>query len=388
MIYRVIVKARSPISLSARHATLGLATPGLDHIPGHAWRGAVAWDWLRREPGAARRQEFQRLFTKETARWGNLSPAKDSKVDAHPIPLTALSCKRERGFRSEDGHGVTDGLFRYLAGDAPEECRVCQARLDTARGFYQAEGGECWGSNVSARLVARTAVNATRGTAQAEQLYTLRVLNEGQFFRGEVEVPDADSATLEGLIANGKVFRVGAARSRGLGQIEVILRTKLQSREAWPPDDLQARLERVDQHVGALAFFEGRFPFVLTLESDAVLLNDYQQFQTTITVEALRREARWWNDVTLQWPVGLRLERSFATTRRVAAWNAAHGWPRPLELAVAAGSVAVFSVPRAAQVELLACLKRLETSGLGERPAEGFGRVVVNHPFHFEEQWR
>jgi CRISPR-associated Csx10 family RAMP protein len=327
-------------------------------------------------------------LTGETAWWSNLYPAKDFKVDVHLIPLTALSCKRDGGFQSDDGHGVTDGLFRYLAGNAPEECPVCQAGLDTVRSFYQAQDGAYWGSNVGTRLIARTAVNATRGTAQAEQLYTLLGLNEGQFFRGEVEVPDTDNATLESLIANGKVFHIGAARSRGLGQVEVILRTENQSREAWPPNDLETRLERVDQSISAQALFEGRLPFVLTLESDAIMLNDYQQFQTTLTVETLRREARCWNDAALQWPAGLRLERSFAATRRVASWNAAHGWPRSPELAVAAGSAAVFSAPREASGELLECLKRLEATGLGERQAEGFGRVVVNHPFHFEEQWR
>lgn len=58
-------------------------------------------------------------------------------------------------------------------------------------------------------------------------------------------------------------------------------------------------------------------------------------------------------------------------------FNARWGLPRPSQVAVAAGSVAGFDLDGRVGSEQLA---QLERSGIGERTAEGFGRVVFNHP--------
>jgi CRISPR-associated protein Csx10 len=71
----------------------------------------------------------------------------------------------------------------------------------------------------------------------------------------------------------------------------------------------------------------------------------------------------------------------------VSGWNIAHGLPRPDDLAIVAGSVAVFSAPRGSRNVVIDCLKLVEARGIGERIQEGFGRVIVSHPFHLQEEW-
>jgi hypothetical protein len=69
---------------------------------------------------------------------------------------------------------------------------------------------------------------------------------------------------------------------------------------------------------------------------------------------------------------------------RLRGWNAAHGLPRQDEWIVSRGSVYVylFEGNEPSRDALMRRLDELETSGLGGRRGEGFGRVVVSDEFH------
>ena len=68
--------------------------------------------------------------------------------------------------------------------------------------------------------------------------------------------------------------------------------------------------------------------------------------------------------------------------RRVDSWSAAEGQPRATRLAVQAGSVLKIYLGNSAEQrrKALAALRELETVGIGELRAQGFGRFVVGDP--------
>lgn len=68
--------------------------------------------------------------------------------------------------------------------------------------------------------------------------------------------------------------------------------------------------------------------------------------------------------------------------RRVDSWSAAEGQPRATRLAVQAGSVLKVYLGDSAEKrrKTLAALRELETVGIGELRAQGFGRFVVGDP--------
>ena len=68
--------------------------------------------------------------------------------------------------------------------------------------------------------------------------------------------------------------------------------------------------------------------------------------------------------------------------RRVDSWSAAEGQPRATRLAVQAGSVLKVYLGDSAEQrrKTLAALRELETVGIGELRAQGYGRFVVGDP--------
>lgn len=392
MKYHLIVETLSPLCVSARHPIVGQATPSLDYIPGTALRGACAAELLLRGESATS-PFFTALFKEAIAAWGNLYPYRSNSEGLRrslPLPLTALSCKRHPGFKNDQEHGALDSLIARLTGRDQRLSRCpqqdCAAPLDDFAGFYVIDANRHISAGVSRRLIARTAISKRWGTAQSGSLYTLEVLNEGQHFSGYLDLPGQCDAEIRTLLQPDVSLRVGVARRRGLGELQVVNCSPLPIEPPELEKPLEERIDDLDARLHA-HFHDERLRFALTLYADAVLLDDYQRYQTVVTTEALRREARFWPEQLRQATDLLCLERAFSRTRRVSGWNVAHGLPRPDDLAIVAGSVAVFSVPRNVRAAVVDCLKLIEDRGIGERTQEGFGRVIVNHPFHLQEDW-
>jgi hypothetical protein len=85
-------------------------------------------------------------------------------------------------------------------------------------------------------------------------------------------------------------------------------------------------------------------------------------------------------------PPPFRLESGFARTRQVSGFNGVPGVPRAIDLALAAGSVWRFAWDNAAPEERRKDARiRLEEAhrwGLGLRRGEGFGRILLDLPWH------
>lgn len=106
------------------------------------------------------------------------------------------------------------------------------------------------------------------------------------------------------------------------------------------------------------------------LTSDCVLLDDDLQYAPTAS--ALAGE--------IAGALGVTVEIADQSVRptRIESWQRRWVRPRATLPALAAGSVVRFVCSPAPSADALAALQR---SGLGERRAEGFGEIVVNHPF-------
>jgi CRISPR-associated protein Csx10 len=108
----------------------------------------------------------------------------------------------------------------------------------------------------------------------------------------------------------------------------------------------------------------------ITLLSDMVVRNAYGQYDATFPVDALVQQLGLGREELQAVPA-----RSFIATTSHGGFNRTWGLPMPQTLALASGSVLVFTLSQPLDTTRVA---RLEAHGLGERRVEGFGRVAVN----------
>jgi hypothetical protein len=285
-------------------------------------------------------------------------------------------------------HPTWSGLATY------ERCGYpgCNAPLQRLPGYFEWERHENppWlrRSALSLRLLARTAMLATLESARPGALFARESVDAGQLFAGFIDVVDMHKQTVEGLLTPGVQLYIGSGRTAGLGKVEI---TDLD--QHWDP--LHALLGSPAQR---LAEFTQRLPVALrahwafapiTLLTDMILLDPYLRAATALTPPLLAHYLALDHalDNSTPCPIlppGLELFLAVNATKRIAGWNTAAIPPRPRhdDHAIAAGSVFVLAAPpdQAQALEILC--QTLETNGLGERRAEGFGQLAVAFPFH------
>lgn len=378
---------RSPLCLSERRAG-GQFGVSLDFLPGRVLRAALAHNMLDR--GEENSPLFRSLF---------LQPGGAFFEDATPglgrTPSTALSCKTEAGFRPER-HGVLDTLLPRLAwhltrppGVVPRfRCHQCGLPLEPFSKLYRKGARGLTQVSLGYRLLTRVALNRRRYAAEEGMLYSPMVLEE-------LELPAQPGAPREAVLMQGRVLAredlaeelrrqlqtvewVGSGTGRGLGHVTVEV--------GAPCDHQDNRLEtrvasfntQLREAVEALARLGGRPPdglgtgrfFSLTLSSDALLSGPARtpplQAMADAVAGYLKAEPVWAS--ASQIPVG--------------GWCTAWGLPRPLEVAVRAGSVFVFKTDSTEDPN--PALQRLQSLGVGWRREDGFGAVRVCAEFHVD----
>ena len=419
---RVILEAQGPLLLGDGLPTGNVQSSRL-FIAGSVLRGTLAKAILAplglwRHSGYAVRESpppepFRRIFLGESpARFGFLYPVRltgdrAEDCEAFPLPLTAMSCKAHRGFRSDGRHGVFDqllGRLRRVAGGRNASqglCPTCKKRLDRMRGFaLRQEAGDpstYRGVKVHPRAFVRVGLNRLTETAEERILYTLEALvpgfagdgptpSEGEYaepplsFVGYWTLSEEQWADLRELLrrylpagdGNRYPLRIGSARARGMGKVRLHW---VEGQTAFP--SLEQRLER----------FQPRGPdgqpvdpkhlyFALTLRSPLLLYDGLGRPTTRATQEVLAAYAS-----TV--PTGLEmLPASVVEQEPWTGWSAAWGLPKPIVPVITAGSVLAFRAPAAEREPVIAFLREVEEEGLGERRAEGWGEVVACDPFH------
>lgn len=434
---------KSPLAIRADHAPEGADTAR--YIPGASVAGSLAS--LHRLHYPDRTSDFEKLFIAGQVHYPDLHPAtlndqdmqNEYRAPIYPTPNTAQSCKRHPGFLHifrgeedtvEDGdrHGVRDSLLDWAlfslvdkSNRSPNdqntvrasvlcapfqdarECKICHSLMDRYTGHYyrrDEENGNMIIADVKTRLQTHTGINRNTGTVQESILYNRRVFAEGTRFWGMVKVADELAPTLTDFIeqvGHSGLVHIGTGRTRGMGQVSISVESMENGQDNSP--SFQARLRNFDDKLreavkrfsatkevkefSASTDFKldlGSFYFALTLYSPVILRDALLRYRGSINEEALGE--------LLQLPADqFSLVYQSASTRRVTGWNDLWGTPRTNEIAIETGSVFLFE-SQLPQKKVEQALFKIESEGVGQRRAEGFGRVCVSDPFHLEGELR
>lgn len=327
-----------------------------DYLPGSVLRGAIIRKYLRAnnltELDAAR-TDIRRLFFDGTTRYLNGYPLDRLGVRTLPTPL---SWQREKGNETD--------IFDFAIEIPAEEEKQWQGvgKPFCSLGELEVEGGR------KVRLVepdrhiavhtARTrrfgramparAIAPSKGDMPGA-VYRYDALAPGQTFEAAVICDrDADADTILQLLTGEATL--GGSRSGGYGRVSF-----------HDPGEVSDWRETGDS---LAANVSGKL--IITLLSDALLRDDNGQFvvDPRVVTEALSQRLG----------IPLRLQQAFLRGTAIGGFNRKWGLPLPQALAVQMGSVFVFDQPNCNQSKL----HELEMLGIGERRAEGFGRVAVN----------
>jgi len=378
------------------------------YIPGRLLRGAWA-EWLKMQ-GKDSKDILQTVERLE--RIGNFFPAVDEGQLQYtlPFPLTSMTCKHHPGFRSEflkkqQGHGVVDTLLPQLAYHLLEQygakmtvpftiiCTQCNSRMELAEGFYgvykykQKIGYVQFRPRFHAQT--KVALSRFRHASQFQMLYTVNALapkaptvmskngSKPVVFLGRVY---GDPSAIPELQQALEHVAIGALHTRGYGRVKA----EIADLPEWP--SLKERVETFNQLLSELwrdlkrlAANQGQLPdrpeglhFSMDLLSPGVFVNNgLPELVPELDINGKTLRPIWW-----------------ATRPDMASgWSTAWGLPKPTNLAARMGSVFVYRWDGDLD-DLLPALQVLEAEGLGLRRDEGFGEVLVCHPFHQEVEER
>jgi CRISPR-associated protein Csx10 len=427
--YSIKLTTLSPLAIRADHAPTGAETA--KYIAGSTLAGSLAS--VYRLLYSEQQDEFDALFLSGQVSYPNLYPASYGKegeakalqgtLPVFPVPKTAQSCKRYKGFLySEDDdderHGVRDTLLDWAmfklgsknssAGDTTplkalkryKECphirqdtgKRCDATMDRFDGYYSWLNFYPY-SMISAqvdthlRLQTHTGINRETGTVKEGILYNRQVFEEDMSFWGMVKLPDDERLieTFEDFItkvSDEGLVRIGTGRTRGLGKVELQVAPIEEEEDRFRL--FKKRLVDFDDKLKSEASENARvqsFYFALTLHSPVILSDPTLRYRTTIDGRTLAELARLLTSTSKS---PFELVYQAASGRRITGWNELWGTPKTNEYAIEMGSVFLFSSTIGPEDALLRALFALEEQGIGRRWAEGFGRVCFSDPFHLE----
>lgn len=377
----------------------------LEFIPGAAWRGALAWAHTMARPG--KDQEFKDLFLSGKVTYSNLLPAsfpgskselRDKADPVSPLPFTAKSCKRMRGFmyqstRDERKHGVQDTLIPWLmfslsgeedaqvlvkASKCPEE--DCGATLEGLHGYCRrGKSGAIGMSDLRTSIVTRTGICRRTGTIEESILFSKEVIQKGSVFWGFVLLPgdleDKWRDFLEDDLIKG-IIRVGSGRSSGLGKLGISVESSNSISANTVAEEIRHRVTVFNNLLATEANSqnikrEHTLYIPLTLKSDLILRDDCMRYVTTL-------DDKWFKNVT---GASGKLVHQCSRTRRIGGWDGILKMPREDVWGIAAGSVFVFALEQEPDYGRLA---KIQLEGIGERTSEGFGNVIWADDWHTE----
>ena len=322
----------------------------LSCIPGSAIRGALAARWLAGHPNAdlAVDSRARPWFIDGTVCYLNAYPDYDGE---RTLPLPAS------WFVEKDRADDTSAVIYDLAVEPDSKLGVLKA--PSGGPFCRLERGDTRGGLATDQLLARQ-VGAERfdqvhitlddvnRRGEGNQVYRYEALAAGQLFAGAIIAPDETELTqLKTLLESGDLF-LGRAHLAGYGHVVI---ESCIVKESW---------REVAEH----GVFDGA-RVVVTLLSDAI-------------VRGAEGQVGWDGGRALAAALGCsdgsKPLAAFGSTVLVGGYNRRWSLPLLQAEALAAGSVLVF----ARQDTDLDALQVALDHGVGERRAEGFGRIAIN----------
>jgi CRISPR-associated protein Csx10 len=305
------------------------------YIPGSMIRGLVAAQLARQNPDLAT-AERTLLFSGQV-RYLNAYPGHLHGWRSLPVPRSWRRDKeRADNPRIEDHALIQESEF--------------QATRDI-NGFVFVEDDEAQLAPTNRHIMVHTRRDRFAGRprpgAAGGAVYQYDALAPGLHFRGAILVADNTQAqTMRDLLPVGE-YRLGGARTAGYGLV-------------WL-DDVQLVDSWLEYGESPTSVSAGQC-FRVTLLSDTILRDGWGATHTDLAA-------------ALGLPV--RCQVAFKQITAVGGFNRKWGTPLPQEQALQAGSVFVLC----ADAEISAQqLQTLIQNGIGERRAEGFGRIALNWP--------
>jgi len=319
-------------------------TQSLSYLPGSALLGACATRWLAEHSvsDAACDETFRRLFLDGSVRWLNAYPSEQGQR-CLPAPAS-WRCDDKAIF--DQAHEEADEQWN----EEPDPARWKGVKSGT---FFRISDDEV-------RLLRPTTVmrmhherDRELGRSQHGELFVHDALAAGQGFRGLVLCESTTDADVILSLLEGTQLAFGRSRTATYGGWARIISSNKRAGDGWS--------EAPSPSSG---------PRALLLASDYL----GRTADGTADPEALRDE--------LTAALGFKPESFYSVRREVHGLVGRWQMPRPLHVAVAAGSVIV--LPPKASIDR-ARLAALLWQGIGERRAEGFGRVVALPSFENPE---
>jgi CRISPR-associated protein Csx10 len=306
----------------------------LPFIPGGLVRGALINAYLNGKSEDAAESNFNRLFLSGETRYLHAYP-EINKVRSLPAPL---SWKRYK----DDPDSKIFNFARLIIKD--EKITGKSFDLYSLNGNMVYALKQEWQVNVHTQ---RDAVLGRAADSGRGAVYRYEALPAGWRLKGVILTSSQqDTDTLKNLLEKGSIL-LGKARAAGYGRAKFVVE---ELKDNWREG------------------FEGALPsgtvseFTLTFLSDTLLRDENGQF-TLDPIPALNQKLN----------TTLTVKSIFRKAEIVGGFNRFWGAPLPQGQAIGAGSVFVFSAKPEIEPEVL---KKLELSGLGERTAEGFGRLA------------
>jgi CRISPR-associated protein Csx10 len=341
-----------------------------DHLPGGVLRGAIIKKYLQQHGAIdlAVDAEARRFFFNDTTRYLNGYILDDHNARTLPIPQ---SWQYEKG-KEEDNQLYDFALCDPDENAAPEDDKkqwkgekkpFCSIILDEDGPKVRLFQPSRWVTIHTARTrrfgraMPEKSIDKNRGDTPGA-VYRYDALAEGQTFAAAILCDDVDAQNLKGLI-EGEVT-VGKSRSGGYGRVRL---HDARIDNTWSEFDVSHLQSSNDEEI-----FAGHL--IITLLSDALLRDTNGQF--VVDAETVTTALNDRLQSSLSTPL------AFMNKRVVGGFNRKWGLPLPQVFAARMGSVFVYEV---ASVKL-SKLRELVEKGVGDRRAEGFGRVAVNWQKH------
>ncbi len=305
--------------------------------------------------------------------------------------MSALECKRHGYFTSvpsgvTPGHGIRDLLLLSTAYfelkrqgvklPVPLNLRClregCGGRLEQASGFYTRTKDGWVKCSVEKTVQTKVALSRHRRGAQEHALYSVVGIKPKGYFTGRIWVKSEEYLELVRVAV--EEVGIGSLTTRGFGRVKLSFPSELslpgvEERVAA----FNSKLREVWSSLAELARVSG---------SRASEEPEYTYFSVDLLSPAIFRERGL---PSLKLSLGGEFEPVLwmAQPAFVGGFSTAWGIPKPAELGACMGSVYVFRT-KASEEEISPFLRRLEEEGVGERVDEGYGDVLICHPFHCE----
>jgi CRISPR-associated protein Csx10 len=345
----------------------------LPYIPGSAIRGMIIAQWLTDHPGidAAVDPTFRRLFLDGTVRFLNAYPALINGARMLPTPLSW------RVEKDSNGKTITDFAFGHSVDATGKPQPTWQPpKVDFCVFFpgKDEESGE--GGRVTAQMCSpqqSIAIHTARANRQNvtrdATVFRYDALAAGQTFASAVIADDPEDLVIcQRLLSQMRQARLGRSQNTGYGHVQISYpldengqpqTAPRQNWREWMPSNAEA-----EEDVETEETKQTPAHLIVTLLSDAILRHPQTGAETDDITVAIDPP-----DEPKTKPTS-----AFVRTNIVGGFNRHWNLPLPQATAISAGSVFVFGYDEKLQHRL----ERLVEEGIGERRAEGFGRIAVN----------